>query len=829
MSKWLKMSFVVMAALCVVFSLKEVEGEEAEPNLVAYWNFDEGEGNVAKDSSGNEHDGKIVGATWTDGKTGKCLRFDGDDLVSIPVTPALKISQAITMEAWIYPESIEGWQRIIGKSHWIYWSLRDGKPRVTIGLRSKTSLKDYSGYTALYPDKLKPKNWYHYAITYDTFKGSFRLYINGKATAASSSVFIPEGEFRQPLYTLHYPDEGYLNIGCTAWNAGSDTDGDCYFKGLIDEVRIYNRALSEDEIKVHAGVKVSPLALLDVSIPESTQLGKYILKTEVENKDDKPIECIATTNVAFTYNRWKAPKLSTLETRIQIPAGVSEISLPYKIQERGRNRLKIEFSDLKTKETYLESKNYNLPTIPQLLMLDRTILDKEKKLGFKIKLAYQKERVRSIRKIVIEVQKEGDETPLLKMELSPDKRRAFLKIDGFNPSLYKVSASILNLNGDVMEKDSKPFRKAEALNPITFDFRNVCLVSGKPFFPIGLFHVSEPVLKNHLLRDEKELGIKSKYHTVEEMLKDVKAHGFNFIQGSWIPPTREFLDIAKANNLMVMPEGAGGSAGLVSQLCSTIAELGDHPAILSWFTIRDEANAITYPQIKEYYHIFRSQDPYHPVYQTVGGAHLYEHFKDVLDVLAAHNYSGPGALARWTALAVKTGKPVWSVPMGQGNRTDPLRLRCQVYAAIVNGAKGILYYSMFQHAQPEGMPEGRKHQILCDTPLWDYYTELNAELKELTPVILASSSPGKLKVEITQGPKKDTEGRCSIHTLLKTYSGKTYLLAVNPGKEEIKAKFTLSKEIKSLKVLFEKRDITTQKNCFIDDFTPYQVHVYRLE
>ena len=69
-------------------------------NLISYWTFDEGVGNVAGDWAGANH-GTVHGATWTTGKVGGALSFDGgDDYVEVPDNANLR-PEAFTIEAWV--------------------------------------------------------------------------------------------------------------------------------------------------------------------------------------------------------------------------------------------------------------------------------------------------------------------------------------------------------------------------------------------------------------------------------------------------------------------------------------------------------------------------------------------------------------------------------------------------------------------------------------------------------------------------------------------------------------------------------------------------------
>ena len=71
--------------------------------LVGYWSFDEGDGAIARDASGNNNHGTLTnGPTWAQGKNGTALQFDGkDDYVSVPNNSSLNIADNITIEAWI--------------------------------------------------------------------------------------------------------------------------------------------------------------------------------------------------------------------------------------------------------------------------------------------------------------------------------------------------------------------------------------------------------------------------------------------------------------------------------------------------------------------------------------------------------------------------------------------------------------------------------------------------------------------------------------------------------------------------------------------------------
>ncbi len=211
-----------------------------ESEVVAWYHFDEGDGITVSDSSGNGNHGTIYGATWTDGISGKALKFDGvDDYVSIADSPDLDIDTTITIEAWLKQDTIDTVDRsVIVKgsldSSRCNYDLRilDGKIRFLI--RDALGFKAYSTTNA----ELIAGNWYH-VVAVHTFGNalSTKIYVNG-VEKPGSWIF---GDGNTPA-TLN-DDPLYIGTGNTNLLNG--------FNGVIDEVCIYNRALGDDEIKAH--------------------------------------------------------------------------------------------------------------------------------------------------------------------------------------------------------------------------------------------------------------------------------------------------------------------------------------------------------------------------------------------------------------------------------------------------------------------------------------------------------------------------------------------------------------------------------------------------
>lgn len=195
--------------------------------LVAAYSFNETAGTSANDASGNGNTGSIAGATRTAaGKYGGALSFNGvSDRVNINDSASLDLTAGMTIEAWVRPSSLSGWRTVIlkekpGDFAYALYASNGSRPG---GYTRTGGLDAAVGTAALALDA-----WTHLAATYD---GAFlRLYVNGAqvtAVAASGSIDVSTSPLR---------------IG------GNAVWGSEYFAGLIDEVRVYNRALSAAEI-----------------------------------------------------------------------------------------------------------------------------------------------------------------------------------------------------------------------------------------------------------------------------------------------------------------------------------------------------------------------------------------------------------------------------------------------------------------------------------------------------------------------------------------------------------------------------------------------------
>lgn len=252
MIRFVKILLVFVTAMAIFV---DISSADIDYGLIAYWKFDEGSGSTANDSSGNGNDGIIYGAMWTSGKIGNALNFDGiNDWVDIPddISP-----EHITLEAWIYPTGFDDsagdqGNPIITKetgrgtppwSESFAWRLRITPRMHKLQLQCFTPT-GAGGGSAVSETALEMGEWFHVAGTYDGIQT--RVYINGNL----------EGSYTSPINELLVTSNLPTGIGhLPNWSVQ-------WFQGIMDEARVYSRALTEGEIAEQA----APIRIADYQV-----------------------------------------------------------------------------------------------------------------------------------------------------------------------------------------------------------------------------------------------------------------------------------------------------------------------------------------------------------------------------------------------------------------------------------------------------------------------------------------------------------------------------------------------------------------------------------
>ena len=203
------------------------QGMDVRRDLVGYWSFDEGSGSTAYDTH-----------MWTTGKRGGAIYVDGsNDYVEFESSEVFNITDEITLLAWVNPSNYteKTYAGIVFKANTVeaqggcgtnyalttyYW---DPKPDFFVTTTGGSTCQHKAGNT-----DMEIGGWYFIAGTYDSGTGQVKAYLDG--TPDGSGTY--DGEITNSPYPIR--------VG----------RGLHYFNGIIDEVFIYSRAMSDEEIQI---------------------------------------------------------------------------------------------------------------------------------------------------------------------------------------------------------------------------------------------------------------------------------------------------------------------------------------------------------------------------------------------------------------------------------------------------------------------------------------------------------------------------------------------------------------------------------------------------
>ena len=218
----------ILAVIATVFMYANMpKAQVVTEGLISYWTFDEADitGKTVKDVWGNS-DGTIMGdPKIVKGKVGEALEFDGEDDYIVTGLETADLPEPTTFVFWMNAQGAGiplGGYAGHGPNRWNVEYDSEGKILQWLQHEPFKSINANA--------KVNTNEWVHIAIVHDSIKGELDFYINGS--------FDSTHEIDNPLTT---PNQK-LRIAARA-------DGTRPLEGIMDEVRIYGRALSKDEIK----------------------------------------------------------------------------------------------------------------------------------------------------------------------------------------------------------------------------------------------------------------------------------------------------------------------------------------------------------------------------------------------------------------------------------------------------------------------------------------------------------------------------------------------------------------------------------------------------
>ena len=242
------MKYLLRYVVCFSVLLITAEAATADltDDLVVYFTFDTVKGKQVLDESGNGLDAEVIKNTrFVEGKYGQAIHIDREteDCVNVPAADELEISGEITMAAWVYQTDWIG-----SSSQWFdkgcYTKRRGSYGMTVMDKKHFPELEQENGSgiaiilgseigvaTVVLPNKMKNETWHHIVGVHDA--EAVKVYLDGEAIVEVDLLFRFVGT-----------NDEDLRIGCVKGKPQY-----AFEDGVIDEVAIWRRALSEDEIK----------------------------------------------------------------------------------------------------------------------------------------------------------------------------------------------------------------------------------------------------------------------------------------------------------------------------------------------------------------------------------------------------------------------------------------------------------------------------------------------------------------------------------------------------------------------------------------------------
>jgi len=241
-----RFTLIVLVLVLLAFLLGGCGGGKKKPGeqpttssgpLIAHWAFDEGQGDTASDSAGG-HQMALHSVSWTEGKIGSAIELDGaTSYGEVEDSDDLDLSEGFTIAAWVNLAQVgAGRQLLLEKKDveqgdnstnyalYVQWTHDALALVIGDGTRRVGYLSDRGLGTA--------GEWHHVAVTFGN--GEVRFYIDGEPAGVDSATISP------------FTNEGPLTVGRYTGPGNEPRFG---LNGSVDDLRIYNKALTPEEIQ----------------------------------------------------------------------------------------------------------------------------------------------------------------------------------------------------------------------------------------------------------------------------------------------------------------------------------------------------------------------------------------------------------------------------------------------------------------------------------------------------------------------------------------------------------------------------------------------------
>ena len=405
--------------------------------------------------------------------------------------------------------------------------------------------------------------------------------------------------------------------------------------------------------------------------------------------------------------------------------------------------------------------------------------------------------------------------------------------------IHEVEVTVADTEGNVGNRLAWRFGVGTKVPlDIKLDKENgVFVVSGEPFFPVGLY-----------------CGATHPSSVREPLLAQAAAAGFNY---QTVPDTT-----SKAGLDMMLKHGQKAVRKMNytmwaynkgdKSLLEEALKQKDHPAVLAWWTEFGAPRAKDITAMNPICKALRERDPEHPVLLMGCWAHAFDRLFVKSDIYWVYSYpinltTTPARIdimALWfqclgpafkSAATVGKGKPVWLVSQAFDYRINnspgrqliitppdefrpsPVELRAMNYLALAKGVRGLLFYA-------PGVPikgTNKWNTVTYYSKPWNEVLRIAGEVRHLSPVLAVGKPMRTVSLQ-------DEDENEAIHYLELRLGDTHTVIAVNAKREEVQVEWLFSKPAQ-VKVLFEDRELSEKANSMADTFKPLEVHVYQWE
>jgi len=265
-----------------------------QSGLVAAYSFEEGTGTTTADSSGNNNTGTLsTGVTWTTGKIGNAVAFNGTSGdITINEAPSLDLSGSFSLSAWVKPAVISGTETLLIKettSGCGYFVQIVNNGQIDSGFNNGSGCIEHITTNA----NMVAGNWYNLTVVLDHSNNVYNSYLNGNLIASVAETGVP------------VPNTQPLVLG----RSGCSGCGFERLNGVLDEVKVYSRALAAAEVLTLYNAATGGPTITGLS-PTSGVTGTSVVITGTSFGSTQGTSTVKFNGISTTPTFWNSTSIT---------------------------------------------------------------------------------------------------------------------------------------------------------------------------------------------------------------------------------------------------------------------------------------------------------------------------------------------------------------------------------------------------------------------------------------------------------------------------------------------------------------------------------------